>query len=326
MQRRDFITLLGGAAAGWPLAARAQQPAARVVGWIVGGTQASNEPGMPAFREALGAHGYVEGRNLIMDYRYTEGQQERLPALAADILRRPVDVMVTVGALIDGNSAIRAVSPTVPIIFYSGVDPVRAGVVPNLNRPGGNISGIFVADLGAKRLGLVHELLPHATTIAVLVNPANFASPTEAAEIRDAAQALGLQVNIANARNEEELYTAFERLAQTRTQALLLTPNPFFNGSARQIAALAARFAIPAFYTNRANAISGGLISYGISVSEIYRVLGDYVGRILKGTKAGDLPVQRPTKFELVINLNTAKALNLNIPSTLLALADEVIE
>jgi putative ABC transport system substrate-binding protein len=281
---------------------------------------------MPAFREVLSAHGFVEGRNLIMDYRYTDGQQERAPALAADILRRPVDVMVTQGALTVGNSAIRAVSPTVPIVFYSGADPVRAGVVPNLNRPGGNTSGVFVADLGAKRLGLVHELLPHVTTIAVLVNPANLASPTEASEIQNAARTVSLQINIVNARNEEELYTAFERLAQTRMQALLLTPNPFFSASARQIAALAARFAIPTLYTNRAHAMTGGLISYGPNLSEAYRVLGDYVGRILKGTKAGDLPVQRPTKFELVINLKTAKAIGLDIPSDILSAADELIE
>jgi putative tryptophan/tyrosine transport system substrate-binding protein len=243
-------------------------------------------------------------------------------------LRRPVDVMVTVAALTGGESAIRAVSPTVPIIFYSGADPVRAAIVPDLNRPGGNTTGVFVADLGSKRLRVnqLKPVLPQVTTIAILVNPANIASPTEATEIQGAAQKLGLQISIVNTTNEQELYAAFERLAQLRAEALLVTPNPFFGASARQIAALAIRFAIPALYNDRRFAAVGGLMTYGSSVPEGFRVIGDYVGRTLKGAKAGDLPVQRPTKYEMVINLKTAKTLNLTVPNTVIALADEVIE
>ena len=330
-QRRSFITLLGGAAASSvaPRGTRAQQSATRVVGGLIGTTQAAAEPGMPALRQALAAHGYVEGRNLVLDLRYADGQQDRLPALAAALLSRPVEVIFSFGAFNNGTLAVRALNPTIPIVFYAAVDPERGGMVLSLNRPGGDITGVFVADLGSKRLGLLHELLPHASSIGVLANPTSpAASMTEAAEIQGAADTLGLQIRRYTASTERETLAAFESMAQERTEALLVTVNPFFAGIARQIVALAERFAIPTLYggVGRFYAAAGGLISYNSSVPEAFRIVGDYVGRILKGAKAGDLPVQRPTKFELIINLKTAKALNLAIPNTLLAIADEVIE
>jgi putative tryptophan/tyrosine transport system substrate-binding protein len=329
MRRREFITLLGGAAAAWPLKAKAQQPAGmRVVGWLAGSTQAVNEAAMPAFRQALNAHGFAEGRNLTLSYRYADGRLERLPGLAADLLRQSVVVAVVSQATVLGPRAIHAIDPTIPIVTYGGVDPVRAGVVASLNRPGGNITGMFLADVGSKRLGLMHEMLPQARTFAVLINSAtdNIAGPAEAKEIEAAAQALGLRINVLNASDEQELLAAFERLAVMRADALLIAPNPFLGSSARQIAALSARLSLPSLHATREYPAAGGLMSYGTVVSDAYRIVGDYVGRILKGTKAGDLPVQRPTKFQLVINLKTARALGLTVSPTLLAIADEVIE
>jgi putative tryptophan/tyrosine transport system substrate-binding protein len=323
MRRREFIGGLGVAAA-WPLAARTQQPPAMpVVGWLDGRSLAAIAPYMPAFRQALSARGYVEGRNLTLEYRYADGQQDRLPALAADLLRRRIAVIVTAGI---GTRAIRAINPTIPIVFYMGADPVRLGIVPNLNRPGGNDTGIFVADLESKRLGILHRLLPHVTTIAVLVYPGAIASKTIETEVQDAARLLGLQINILHASTDRELDAVFSSLSEMRAGALLVTINAFFSARVEQIAGSAARTAMPTMYVRRDFPAAGGLISYGSSDPDIYRVIGDYTGRILNGAKAGDLPVQRPTKFELIINLKTSKTLGLEIPSTLLALADEVIE
>jgi ABC-type uncharacterized transport system substrate-binding protein len=330
MRRREFTGVLAGAAAApsvvWPLWVRAQQAEPRRVGWLGGTTQAVSEAALPAFRRALAAHGFVEGRNLVLDFRYADGNADRLVPIAADLLRQPLDVVVTYGAVNAGTDAIRIANPTVPIVLYGGADPVQFGLAASLNRPGGNVTGIFTAELGSKRLGLIHELLPEVPTIALLVNPANVASPTEAAEIQDAAPKLNLKITMVKASNEVELYSAFEQLAEQRARALLVTPNPFFSAAARQIAALAARFAIPALYALGTFPRAGGLMSYGADISDALRILGDYAGRILKGAKAGDLPIQRSTKFELIINLKTAKTLNLTIPNTLLAIADEVIE
>ena len=325
LRRREVIAGLGAAAA-WPVVAGGQQPATKIVGWLDGGGTKASDERMAAFRAGLSAQSFVEGRNLTMHYRYADGQVARLPALSADLLGRRLDLIVTTGAVTTGTPAIRAINPTVPIVFEGGADPVHGGVVGNLNRPDGNITGVFTADLGSKRLGHLRDLMLQVTTIAVLVNPENAASALEAVEMQNAAGLLGLQIIIANASNEQEVSVAVKSVAQKRAQALLITPNPFFLADARQIIALTERFAIPTFYFDRAFAALGGFISYGASVQEVFRLVGDYAGRILKGSKASDLPIQRPTKYELVINSKTAKSLGISIPPTLLATADEVIE
>lgn len=323
MKRRTFIALLGGAAT-WPLAARGQQVIApATVGWLDGRTRAAIEPYLATFRQALAAHGYLEGSNLKLEFRFTDGQAARQSPLAADLLRQPVSVVVTAAT---SGAAIREINPTIPIVFLTGDDPVNTGNVRSLNRPGGNSTGVFIAGLGPKRLGIFHELLPRVATFAVLVNPTGATSRTESTEVQSAARTLGLNVNILNASTDLELDAAFAGLKETRAGALLVTLNPFFSGRVERLARAAARIAMPAMYVRRDFPAAGGLISYGANDADNYRLLGDYTGRILSGAKAADLPVQYPAKFEMTINLKTAKMLGIEIPATVLALADEVIE
>jgi ABC-type uncharacterized transport system substrate-binding protein len=326
MKRRDFITLLGGAAV-WPLAAHAQQPAMPVVGFL--GT-ASPRPFahlVAGFRRGLQETGFIEGRSVVIEYRWAEGQYDRVPALAADLVRRQVAVIVTVGGETSAAAA-KAATETIPIVFNVGSDPVKIGLVVSLARPGGNATGvnIFTIELVEKRLGLLLDLIPTASSIAILVNPDFVPAAANASEAEAAARAVGKQVVIYNARSEIEIGTAFAIMAQARPGALLVGADPFFNSRRGLIVALAARHAIPAIYEWREFAEAGGLISYGTSLVEAYRQQGIYAGRILKGEKPADLPVVQLSKFELVINLNTAKALGLAIPPGVLALADEVIE
>jgi putative tryptophan/tyrosine transport system substrate-binding protein len=327
MNRRKIISLLGGAAAAWPLAARAQQSAMPVVGFL--GT-ASPRPFahlVAGFRRGLQETGFVEDRSVVIEYRWAEGQYDRVPALVADLVRRQVAVIVTVGGETSAAAA-KAATETIPIVFNVGSDPVKIGLVASLARPGGNATGvnIFTIELVEKRLGLLLDLIPTASSIAILVNPDFVPAAANASEAEAAARAVGKQVVIYNARSEIEIGTAFAIMAQARPGALLVGADPFFNSRRGLIVALAGRHAIPAIYEWREFAEAGGLISYGTSLVEAYRQQGIYAGRILKGEKPVDLPVVQLSKFELVINLNTAKALGLAIPPGVLALADEVIE
>jgi putative tryptophan/tyrosine transport system substrate-binding protein len=325
MRRRDFITLLGGAAAAWPMAARAQQSTMPVIGILSGRSTEADGLILPVFRERLSSHGFVEGRNVMIAYRYADGQPGRLPGLAADLLRSPTALVVTIGAGRSGNNAIRQINSTIPIVFLTGSDPVAAGMVASLNRPSGNTTGFFISNLGSKRIAILHQLLPQARTIAVLVNPTGVASMEEAAAAQEAASLLGLRTVILNASSDRELDLKIESLDESRPDALLMTINPLFSSRAAEIAAATTRIAIPAMLYRRSDAAAGGLISYGEKAEEGYRTIGEYAARILKGEKTGDLPVQRATRFELVINQKTARTLGLTIPPMLLA-ADDVIE
>jgi putative ABC transport system substrate-binding protein len=325
MRRREFITGLAGAAAAWPLAARAQQMP--VVGFLSIASAASFAHLVAGFRRGLLEAGFVEGRNVVVEYRWAEGSYDRLPALAADLVLRQVAVIVTSGG--DNPSfAAKAATATIPIVFNIGSDPVKIGLVASLARPGGNATGvnIFTAELSEKRFGLLNDTIPAASSIAVLVNP-NF--PPAIANAREAeavARGMGKDVVIFNAGRESEIDAAFARMAQLRPDALLVAADPFFNSRREQIVALAAGHAIPAIYEWREFTEAGGLMSYGTSLVEAYRLQGIYTGRILKGEKPADLPVVQLSKFELVINLKTAKTLGLAIPPGVLAIADEVIE
>jgi putative ABC transport system substrate-binding protein len=329
MKRREFITLLGGAAATWPLAARAQQAAVPVIGWLSSRNSETDGLVLPAFRRGLNAQGYIEGRNVTVEYRWADGRYDRLPALAVDLVHRSVAVLVVVGTggTLETQVA-QAVGATIPIVFLFAGDPVQEGLVRNVNRPAGNITGVigFLGQLGPKRLGLMHDLLPRATTIAVLVNPNATSAASEATDLPEAARALGVQVRILNASTAPDIDAAFAGLAQMRADAVLVATDPFFFIRANQIVALAARYSVPALYFRREFTAAGGLMSYGSSAAENYRVVGDYVGRILNGAKPGDLPVQLAAKYELIINLKTAKTLGLEVPPGLSASADEVIE
>jgi putative ABC transport system substrate-binding protein len=325
MRRRTFITLLGGAAA-WPAAARAQQPVMPVVGYLDTGLPGLMASFVAAFRKGLGETGYVEGQNVTIEYRWASDRLDRLPALAADLVLRRVSVLVASGG--PSAQAARAATATIPIVFQMGPDPVKLGLVASMNRPGGNVTGInnVTAGLSAKRLGLLHELVPSALTIAVLINPAgvNFEATTR--DLQEAARSLGLHLIFLNVSSENDFEPAFANLVQRGAGALLLPDSTIFNSRREQLVALAARHAVPTIYTFPEFAAAGGLISYATSLTEAYRQAGVYAARILKGEKAGDLPVMQPTKFELVINLKTAKALGLTIPPAVLAIADEVIE
>jgi len=312
----------------WPLAARAQQPASPVVGFLSPGSPESDAFTLTVFRQALNETGFVVDRNLALEYRGMQGHYDLLPALIADFVRRPAAVIVASGTT-PGALAAKAATTTIPIVFNIGVDPVDSGLVASLNRPGGNITGIFslASPLAAKRLELLHELVPSVSVIAYLVNPSNAPyTESEMIEVQKAARSLGLQLHILNASTVGEVDTAFATLAQVRTGALLISNETFFNYRREQIVALAARHAVPTMYGQSQWPTGGGLISYGFNIAETYRQIGVYVGRILKGEKPADLPVQQATKIELVINLATAKALGLTLPFTLLGRADEVIE
>ena len=326
MQRRDFITLLGGAAA-WPLAARAQQPKIPVIGFLNADSPQGYARQLSAFLKGLGENGYVEGRNVAIEYRWSDGDYDKLPALAAELVRRQVAVIATINT--PTILAAKAATQTIPIIFGVGVDPIKFGLVASLNHPGGNFTGItqLNIEMEAKRVQLLHELVPVATSIALLINPTSPAyseAATEAAQ--SAAQILGVRLLVLNASTESAIEAAFITLLKERAGSLLVSGDSFLVSKRDQIVALAARHAVPALYHRREFTTIGGLMSYGPSLPEVYYQVGDYTGRILKGAKPADLPVQQSTKFELVINAKTAKALGIDVPPMLVALADEVIE
>ena len=325
MRRRDFLGVLGGAAVTWPFSARAQQSAIPVVGFLRSSSLADSSHIVAALRQGLKEEGFVEGQNVAIEFRWAEGQSDRLPALVADLIRRPVAVIVgeTPSAL-----AAKAASTTVPIIFATGADPVREGLVASLNRPGGNVTGVifFNAVLGAKRLELLRQVAPKATTIAMLANSNNPGLVAEQRDVQAAALAIGQQLIVLNVSSGSDIEPAFTTFVQRGAGALLVGAGAFLNSHRERVVALAARHGLPAMNAQREAVVAGGLMSYGASISDGYRQAGIYAGRILKGEKPADLPVMQATKFEFVLNLKTAKTLGLEIPDRVLALADEVIE
>jgi putative tryptophan/tyrosine transport system substrate-binding protein len=327
MRRRDFMKIIGGAAAAWPRAVRAQQATIPVIGFLGSSSAAPNAHFVAAFHQGLDASGYVEGRNVAIEYRWADNQYDRLRALAAELVRLQVAVIVASGGPVTPTAAKDATS-TIPIVFTASSDPVKLGLVASLNRPGGNLtgSGIFTIELDPKRLELLRELVPTARVIGVLINPGRTDAETQARSVQEAGRILGLQVIILRTSNERDIDTAFTRLARQRIGALLIGADPVFLNWRDQLLLLAARRAVPVIANVREITEAGGLASYGPSIADGYRQAGIYTGQILKGAKPRDLPVVQPTKFELVINLKTAKALGLTVPPTLLAIADEVIE
>jgi ABC-type uncharacterized transport system substrate-binding protein len=325
MKRRAFITLLGGAVA-WPLAARGQQPLAiPVIGVLSAEWPDLFTDRLRVFHDGLRETGYVEGRNLAIEYRWAEGRNDRLPALAAELVRRQVSVIVTAGST-PATLAAREATNTIPILFYLGANPVEAGLVTSLSRPGGNLTGVVV-EVAPKRLELLHELVPTATVIAALVNPTNpVLAETLTRDLQKAAQALGVQLHVLHASSERDFDMVFASLVQLRAGGLVIGADALFNSRSEQLAALTIRHAVPAIYQFREFVSAGGLMSYGTTVVDTYRPLGIYTGRVLKGDKPADLPVQQASKLELILNLKTAKALGVEVPPTLLARADEVIE
>jgi putative ABC transport system substrate-binding protein len=328
MRRREFITMLGGGAAAWPLAARAQQPTMPVIGYIGTGSRQSDAFRMPSFHRGLHETGYVEGQNVTIEYRWAEGRNDRLPALAADLVRRQVAV-IAVPASTPGALAAKAATTTIPIVFYIGLDPVELGLVASLHRPGGNITGVtgWNVTVGPKRIELLHEVVPTATSIALLINPT---SPDLAdADLREqqgAAHTLGLGLHVLHASTEHDFDAVFARSVQLRVGGLVIGTDSFFNTRKEQLAALSVHHRVPTVHQYREFAAAGGLMSYGTDTSDLSHQVGVYTGRILKGEKPSDLPVQQATKVELIINLKTAKTLGVEIPPILLARADEVIE
>src|SRR5689334_7927217 len=327
MRRRVFIISFTGAIATWPLAVCAQQKAIPVIGVLSANSAASSSgPFLSAFRQGLREAGYIEGRNVAIEYRWAEGRYDRLPALAADLVRRKVDLIMASNP--PSALAAKGATSTIPIVFRGGADPVGDGLVASLARPGGNLTGVsFVADeLTAKRLELLSELVPRARVIALLMNPSNATAERVIRDVQEAARTNGLQLHVLKARSESEIDTAFASLVQVHAGALVVGADPFLSSRREQLVALASRRAVPSIYAWREFAASGGLISYGPSLTSAFRLVGAYVGKVLKGAKPADLPVQQPTTFELVINLKTAKALGLTIPPSLLQRADQVIE
>jgi putative tryptophan/tyrosine transport system substrate-binding protein len=327
MQRREFITLLGSAAVGWPFAASAQNQAMPVIGFLHVASAKPFAHIVAGFRQGLKETGTIEGQNVAIEFRWADGQIDRLPELAADLVHRQVAVLVTGGGEAAAFAA-KAATSTIPIVFNIGNDPVKVGLVASLNRPGGNATGvnILTTELEAKRLGLLHEMAPTASIIAHLVNPDYPPTNSNVKDVAAAARVMGLQIFLVEASTESDINAAFAAILQKRAGALLVGADPFFNGRRNQIVALAASRALPAIYEQREFAVAGGLMSYGTSISDAYRQMGIYAGRILKGEKPADLPVVQSAKFELVINLKTAKSLGLTLPSGLLSIADEAIE
>jgi ABC-type uncharacterized transport system substrate-binding protein len=326
MHRRSFLTLLGGAAAAWPLAARAQQrPAMPVIGFLNGGSADGYAQMVAAFRQGLKETSYVEGQNVAVVYRWLDGQYDRAPEMAAELVHREVAVIV---ANTPGNLAAKAATTTIPIVFLSGGDPVQLGLVGSLNRPGGNVTGVAAlnTEIAPKRLDLIRELVPTADSIGALVNPINPNTETQSRDLQAAARILRVQLHVLHASTDRDLDAAFANLRPLRAGALVVTADPFFINRSEQLAALALRHEVPTIFQYRKFAAAGGLMSYGGSVSDEYRLAGTYVGRILKGEKPADLPVQQATRIELIINMKTAKALGVTFPLTLLGRADEVIE
>src|SRR3954449_9079084 len=326
MQRRRFITLLGGAAATWPLSVRAQQKAIPVIGYLNTGSPDTNPPLLAVFRQGLSETGYVEGQNLAVEYRWAEGHYDRLPALAADLVGRKVDLIVAGSP--PGAFAAKGATSTIPIVFRGGGDPVGDGLVASLARPGGNLTGVLVlaAEVTAKRLELLSELVPQAGVVALLVNPNSSSGERVIHDVQQAARAKGVQLSILKASTDTEIDAAFASLIEGPAGALLVGADPFLSGRREQLVALASRHAVPSIYAWREFAASGGLISYGASLTSAFRLLGTYAGKVLKGAKPADLPVQQPTTFELVINLRTARALGLTVPQSMLMKADELID
>jgi putative ABC transport system substrate-binding protein len=328
IKRREFITLLGGAAAAWPLAAHAQQPAMPVVGFLDPRSPDALADRLRGFRQGMKDAGFVEGQNAAIEYRWGENQTDRLPELAADLIRRQVDVIVAPGGVASALAA-KAATTTIPIVFVVAENPVSFGLVASLARPGGNLTGInfFNGELTGKRLELLHEFVPTAIRMAVLVNPANATNAeTTSREAETAARTIGLQIQVFKASTSREISAAFETFARERPDAVFVGLDPFFNSRRIQLVQLAARYVVPASYPARDFVQTGGLVSYGADITNAWHQAGLYTGRILKGAKAAELPVMQASKFELVINAETARMLGLEVPPTLLARADEVIE
>ena len=327
MQRRDFIKVIAGSVVAWPLATRAQQPTMPVIGFMNAASAQSYTRHLSAFLKGLSETGYVDGQNVAIEYRWAEGQNDRLPAMAADLVHRQVAVIAATST--PAALAAKAATTTIPIVFETGGDPVRLGLVPSLSRPDGNITGVTQTNVETtpKRLQLLHELVPTASIVALLVNPADSAvTETTTKDVQAAARVLGLELHVLTASTESDLDGVFAKLTQLRAGGLVIGSGTFFTGRSEQLGALTVRHAVPAVYDKREFAVAGGLISYGGNIADSYRLAGVYTGRILKGDKPADLPVQQVTKVEMTINLKTAKALGLNIPEPLIGRADEVIE
>ena len=326
MNRREFISLLGGAVVGWPLAARAQQPAMPVIGFLASPSRTFSDFVLPAFRQGLKDNGYVEGENVAIEYRWAENQIDQLPTLAADLVRRPVVLIVAVGP--PATLAAKAATTTIPIVFGVGDDPAKIGLVTSLARPGGNLTGInfFSSELAAKRIELLHEMVPTAARVGVLGDPTFPLTESSVRDAETAARTMGLRVKVLSASTSREINAAFANFVRERPDALYLGTGPFFVSRRVQLTQLAARHAVPAIYSGRQYTEVGGLMSYGTSLTDAYRQMGVYTGHVLKGAKPADLPVMQATKFELVINHAAARVLGIDVPPTLLARADEVIE
>jgi putative tryptophan/tyrosine transport system substrate-binding protein len=324
--RRQLMTALGGAAVVWPLAARAQQPTMPVIGFLHARAPEDSKPQVAAFRRGLSESGYTEGQNVTVEYRWGRGQYDQLPAMAAELVRRPVALLVAGSE--PAALAAKAATSTIPIVFSVGTDPVKLGLVTSFNHPGGNATGMqmFTTMLEAKRLGLLHELVPRAQTLGILLNPNFTTAQKQLVDLQEAAKLIGLRLQVFRASNGAEIEAAYEAIARERIPAVMVAADVFFDTRRDQLIALAARHAVPVMYQFREYAAAGGLMSHGIDLPDNYRQAGIYAGRILKGEKPADLPVMQSTKFEFVINLKTPKALGLDVPPSLLAIADEVIE